>query len=416
MRTFKYSLDFQKSMILPETIKAVVQKQRQELASVEKGVPRLLLSSIDTAVPHAAIISGVRRCGKSTLLKQMMAKSKGCCYFNFEDARLTGFTATDLEKMKKVLEEEHGTCARYFLDEIQNVPGWERFVRTMQDEGKQFVITGSNASLLSRELGTKLTGRHITYELFPFSYSEMLHFFSKKPSEKSFAEYLERGGFPEFLKYEKTSILQELFTDVITRDIIVRHGLRDPKTVREMAIFLITNGGKEFSYNKLKEFFKLGSMNTARAYVAYFEDSYLLFTVPRFDFSFKKQIIAPKKAYSIDCGFAAANSASFSADKGRMLENSIFLGLRRKHKEIFYFKSKGECDFLVKDKGKISMAIQVCYELTEENKERELNGLKEAMRLCQLPQGTIVTFKQEDSMPNIKIVPAWKWLLEIEME
>ncbi len=400
-------------MIPKETIREVARKQRNELAASEKGVPRVLLSSIDTTVPHALIISGIRRCGKSTLLRQLMSRMNGCCYFNLEDARLTGFVAADLEKLREVLAEEYGACTHYFLDEIQNVPGWERFVRTLQDEGKHFVITGSNASLLSRELGTKLTGRHITHELFPFSYTEALRFLAKKPSEASFAEYLERGGFPEYLAYGTTGILQELFIDIITRDVVVRHGLRDAATAREMAVFLTTNAGKAFSYNKLKDYFRLGSMNTAKAYASYFEDSYLLFTVPRFEYSFKKQLIAPKKAYSIDCGFASANSASFSSDKGRMLENCVFLGLRRQHKEIFYFKGAGECDFLVKEKGKITLAVQVSYEVTDENKERELNGLQEAMKTCKLQQGVIVTFDQEDRLGSIRLIPAWKWLGEI---
>ena len=200
------------------------------------------------------------------------------------------------------------------------------------------------------------------------------------------------------------------------RDIVVRHKLRESRTVKKMALYLISNVGKEFSYNKLKSIFELGSINTAISFVSYFEDSYLIFIVPKFDYSLKKQLINPKKAYSIDNGLSNANSASFSSDRGRMLENSVFLHLRRKYSEIFYFKEKKECDFVVKEKNKVVMAVQVCYKLHEDNQEREVGGLVEALEKFNLEEGLILTFDQEDELKveNKKIVlkPAWKWMLE----
>jgi uncharacterized protein len=148
---------------------------------------------------------------------------------------------------------------------------------------------------MSKELGTRLTGRHLRCELFPFSYFEFLNFSSKKEGVDSFGEYLQKGGFPEYLKYDRSDILQELFNDIVMRDIVERHKLRSPKAIKEMALFLIFNVGVEFSYNSLAKAFGLGSTNSAIAFVSYLEDSYLLFTFSKFDYSIKKQAVNPKK-------------------------------------------------------------------------------------------------------------------------
>jgi len=401
-------------MMLKETLRTIVKTQREELATAEYGIEREMLREIDQKVQFAIILSGIRRCGKSTLLRQLMKKTANFYYFNFEDPRATSFEVSDFQKLDEVFKEEYGESSRYFFDEIQNVQKWELFVRTMLDKKKHFMITGSNASLLSKELGTKLTGRHLKHELFPFSYSEFLTFTSKKAGINSFGEYMRNGGFPEYLKYNRTDILKELFNDIITRDIVVRYQLRSLKTIKEMALYLITNIGKEFSYNSLAKTFNLGSTNSAISFVSYLEDSYLLFTVPRFDYSLKKQAVNPKKVYSIDNGVSSVNSVSFSSDIGRMLENQVFLNLRRSGKEIYYFKDTHECDFLVKERNKITTAIQVCYELNEDNKKRELDGLVEALEKFDLNNGLLLTYNQEDELKInskiIKVKPVWKVL------
>ena len=279
-----------------------------------------------------------------------MKKTGGKYYFNFEDPKATGFDLNDFQKLEELFLEECGQGDCYYFDEIQNVEKWEIFVRTMLDRGKHFLITGSNASLLSKELGTKLTGRHLRQELFPFSYSEFLTFTSQQAGPTTFNEYLQKGGFPEHLKFGQSQILQELFNDIIMRDIVVRHKLRSPKSIKELALFLISNVGVEFSYNDLAKAFNLGSTNTAISFTSYLEDSYLLFTVPKFSYSLKKQSVNPKKIYAINNGLANVNSVSFSSNKGRMLENLVFLNLRRTGKEVFYFKDQKECDFVIKTK------------------------------------------------------------------
>jgi len=390
-------------MILKKTLAEVAKAQRKNLK--DTGIEREMLKKISLNQQMIQVISGIRRSGKSTLMKQLMKKIKKYYYFNFEDIRSIGFTVKDFEKLDEIFKENFGESNHYFFDEIQNVPEWERFIRQKHDEGKKIIITGSNASLLSRELGTKLTGRHLTYELFPFSYKEMLKLKGKKESIKTLREYLNKGGFPEYLKYEKTEILQELLKDILARDIIVRHKLKDSKIIKELTIYLISNIGKEFSYNKLKEYFNTGSTNTIISYISFLEDSFVLFTVPRFDYSLKKQIINPKKIYAIDTGLIRANTTSFTLDDGRIIENAVFLHLRKKYKEIFYYKGNRECDFLVKEGTKITQAVQVCNILTEENKQREIEGLQEAMQKFNLKKGTIITMNQKDKIENVEIIP-----------
>lgn len=403
-------------MVLKEELRNIVRAQRKDVLLVNETIKREKLKEVKVEESFAIILSGVRRCGKSTLLRQMIQDSKTFYYFNFEDPSAVNFKLSDFETLNQVFNEEYGESKYYFFDEVQNVEKWELFVRAMLDKGNYFVITGSNASLLSRELGTRLTGRHLNYELFPFSFGEFLKLKDKKPNIESFQEYFTNGGFPQYLKSGRAESLQDLFNDIITRDISVRHKIRNLKSLKEMAVSLITNVGKEFSYNSLKKTFGLGSVNSAISFVSFFEDSYMLFTISKFDYAIKKQIINPKKVYSIDNGFSTVNSASFSKDFGKMLENMVFLALRRKYKEIFYFQETRECDFVIKEDVKINQAIQVCYDLTEENKERELTGLSEAMEKFKLKEGLILTYNQEEKIKvNDKIItvlPVWKWLLE----
>ncbi len=403
-------------MVLKETLRTVVKSQKAELATYEYGIPRVGLAGIDLEIPFALVISGIRRCGKSTLMRQVMGKAKNPYYFKFEDTRITDFEVNDFEKLDEIFREEYGASDYYFFDEIQNVTQWEIFVRKLLDQKKRVMITGSNASLLSKELGTRLTGRHLNNELFPFSYKEYLVYTSKEAGIGSFEDYFQNGGFPEYLTLKKTDVLQELVEDIIERDIVIRHQLKSAKIITEIALYLLSNVGKEFSYNNLAKTFGLGSANSAIDYVSYLEDSYLIFSVPMFDYSLKKQAVNAKKAYSIDNGVSNVNSASFNADRGSMLENIVFLGLKRQNKEIFYFKKDHECDFVIREKRAITEAIQVCLEMHEDNKEREISGLVEALEMFGLKQGLILTYDQEDEIKadgkRIILKPVWKWLME----
>ena len=403
-------------MITKETLKEVILLQREALNKSETGTPREEENEVTILDSFALIITGVRRCGKSTFLNQLIKKQKKAYYLNLEDPRLEGFDLTDFNKIEVIMKELYGEGGIYFFDEIQNIPKWEKFVRYIIDKKEKVVITGSNASLLSREMGTKLTGRYIQIEMFPFSFKEYLSMKKSNDSLNSFKEYLYKGGFPEFLKKENPTILNRLLSDIVMKDIAVRFNIKNTNILNKIAVFLISNVGKEFSYNSIKKMFDIKSVQSVIDYVSFFEDAYLIFSVPRFSYSFKQQQVNPKKAYSIDNGFSNINSASFSKDNGKMLENLAFLALRRKYKDIFYFQEKKECDFVIKEKEKITQAIQICFDFNEETKDREINGLLEALKEFKLKHGLILTYNQEDEFKIedkiIKVIPVWKWLLK----
>lgn len=403
-------------MLSKETIKNVITSQREFLDSSEQGTLREKSKEIKIEDSFALIIMGVRRCGKSTLMNQLLKKQKKGGYLNLEDPRLGGFDFSDFNKVESIMKELYGEGGAYFFDEIQNVPEWERFVRYLIDKKERVVLTGSNASILSKELGTKLTGRHLSIELFPFSFWEFLSLKKQEPSINSFEEYLTKGGFPEYIKKENPEVLHELLSDIVMKDIAARFGIKNTAILNKIVIYLISNVGKEFSYNSIKKMFEIKSVKSVIDYISFFENAYLVFTLPKFSYSYKQQQVNPKKIYSIDNGFSSNNSASFSKDYGKMLENLVFLSLRKKYKEIFYFQEKNECDFVIKEKDKIIKAFQVCFDFNEDNKDREINGLLEALEKFNLKEGVILTYKQDDEFKikdkKIKVLPVWKWLKE----
>lgn len=402
-------------MILKGTLLETVKSQKENLLNSDRGIEREKLKDVQLTAGFASIITGIRRAGKSTLLLQLMQKITNFNYLNFEDVRIFGFDHKDFNRLDDVFSAE-GNSNYYLFDEIQVVVGWERYVRSLLDKKKIVVLTGSNAAILGKELGTKLTGRHLKYELMPFSYPEFLKLTKQKMSYTSFEDFVNRGGFPEYLKIDNEQILQELFNDIIIRDITLRYNLRNPKLVKELALYLLSNVGKEFSYQGLKKLFNLGSVNTIISIVGYFENSYLLFTIPQFDFSYRKQIANKKKVYSIDTGLIKANSVSFSQDKGRMLENIVFTQLKRMGLEVFYFKKERECDFITRNSKNDLNAYQVCFELNEDNKDREINGLIESLNYLKQKVGCILTLDQHDELElnskKIIVKPVYTWMKE----
>jgi len=402
-------------MISKTVLTEIIISQRYKILKRDSGICREKLKHLKLRKGSALILSGIRRCGKSTLLKQLLDQNKNFYYLNLEDPRLDGFELKDFSRVVEIFENLYGGDCIYFFDEIQNVDSWERFIRSLTDDKKIVVITGSNASLLSRELGTKLTGRHISYELFPFSYLEFLKFNKLKISIESYNQYFVDGGFPEFLEDKDDYYLNEILNSVVIRDIAIRYGIKNNNLLRKLAIYLISNVGNEFSYNSLTKMFGIGSVRSVIDYISYFEDAYLIFTIPKFSYSYKKQQVNPKKVYSIDNGLSYANSVSFSKDLGKMLENQVFLHLRSMYKEIFYFQETRECDFIVKEKDSVCKVIQVCYNLNDENQDREINGLIEAINFFNLKSGLIITYDQEDEFEvnnkKIFVIPVWKWML-----
>lgn len=400
-------------MILKSDLQRCVIKQQTDLLK-DLGVARRIQVSM---IPKfATIISGIRRCGKSTLARQLLQGQQPIYYTNFEDLNLATFESQDFLKLESIFIEEFGTGGIFFFDELQNIVGWEKYVRQLVDNNERVLITGSNASMLSNELGTRLTGRHITKELYPFSYSEFLALKNQAHSIEQFRLFTEQGGFPEFLKTMEKDILKNLFQDIFYRDILQRNDLRNETAIKTLLSYAISNIGKEISYNKLKQLIGVGSGNTVSQFMAHFEEAYLLFSVKKFDYSLKKQLINPKKIYCIDNGIISTNSFAFSENKGRLLENMVFVELKRRNKEIFYYRDKHECDFVIRQGIEVAEVIQVCYELNIDNQNREINGLLESMKAFGLETGQILTFNQEDEIKTdgllLSITPVWKWLLE----
>jgi predicted AAA+ superfamily ATPase len=378
-----------------------------------RGLPAKNRIERDAILPEntsrIVIVSGVRRCGKSTLLKSLLMKKNEAVYINFEDPRLVNFEVTDFIRLEE-LSAEQGKFS-LLLDEIQNVPQWEIYARSAHERGIKLTLTGSNASLLSRELGTKLTGRYLQVELFPFNYGEFLRFFSLERSEGSFEQYFEFGGFPEFLAEKDEVYLRVLLRDIIARDIALRRNISNENQLLRLAVHLFSNIGKNFSYNKISKLLEIKSVRTVIDYCDYLRDSYLMEYVPMYSTSIKKQIANAKKAYAIDTAFARASSLSFSQDLGRRLENIVYLKLRQSGHSIYYYRSQdSECDFLVKKNDVIISLVQVCWELNLDNQERELRGIRNAMAETGAGDGVIVTFNQDDKLEGIPVVPAWKWV------
>jgi len=399
--------------MLESQIEEVLDYQTDSLHEIHEGTPREIANKVELTDNHVKIFTGIRRSGKSTTMLQIARRYPFYHYLSFEDPRLSAFEVEDFFKLEKIFRRK-GKSEMFFFDEIQNVEGWEKYVRVLQDSKQKVIVTGSNAKILSRELGTSLTGRQISYEVYPFSYKEYLAHSDRIAGIESFSDYLLHGGMPDFLNTKNSEVLFALFNDLIYRDIVVRYGLRNPKIVKELGVFLATNAGKEFSYNNLARTFDLGSSNTVASYISYFEDAYLFFTVPRFSYSLKQQAKNPKKIYGIDTGLITHLSMSFSKDRGRLLENLVFIHLKRLGKEVSYYRQKGECDFIVSKNRKVDMAVQVCYDLNSDNYNREVNGLTEALDELGLSEGFIFTYNQRDDLrrdgKRIVLLPVWEWM------
>ncbi len=418
-------------------LKSLLLTQKENFMALDTGVERELLknSKIQQKSPYAIIISGLRRAGKSTLLAQIARKYFPEQYYfvNFDDERFLDFEAQDFHKIHETLIELFGEHKIFIFDEIQNVPHWETFCRRLIDEGFKLFISGSNASLLSKELGTRLTGRYLALELLPFSFQEYLYFqhadidfhkfrgalttLQKGQLLRSFHGYTQKGGIPMALKFPDPDIHKTLYENVLFRDIVARYDIKHDKELRELAFYLLSNVAKPFSYNKLKGNLGLGSVTTVKNFVDYLVNSWLFFTVNSFRFSLKDQTgpQATKKIYTIDTGLIHSLAFKVSEDRGRLLENIVFLELVRRHHEIYFFRTKNNCevDFYLKDAKKM---IQVCYSLEgKETEEREIRSLIDAMEELKITDALILTETEERNITHnqhtIQVMPVYKWIL-----
>ncbi len=350
----------------------------------ETGMPRDVTRRAEGLLggPEAVYFYGPRRAGKTTVCLQLLSHlskkfgAESCLYINFEEPSFSGMLKTDF--ISEIVERqkwEFGKPPRFvFLDEVQGVPAWEKWVRAAVDKKERKVfVTGSSAKLLSSEFATTLGGRGFGFMVLPFSFGE----FQRARPGARFDDYLETGGYPAVVLEKsgerRSRLLEEYFETAVAKDISARYQVRDVPTLRTLAVYVLTNSGKLFSYNKLREMTGL-SFDAIKLYLSYLEDVFLAFQVPQFSYSMKKAMEKPRKYYAYDLGLQSAVSKSYSPDWGRKAEGAVAIELKRRGGEPQYYVNNTEVDFVVKDGLKLT-ALNVCY--SEKAPERETAGLEE---------------------------------------
>lgn len=394
----------------------------------------------DPSLPDILAVIGPRRAGKTYFLYQIIGDlvkleetKTDFVFVNFEDYRLSGFRMAHFQDVVDAHYELYGKKPKYlFFDEIQNITGYGKALRTLKDQGYKVAVTGSSSKLLVEEISTELRGRYVHLLVLPFSFGEVLayrgvelrnveHSVRKGDVLRHFSAYLETGGFPALLdrdEGEKRKTLANYYQTVFYHDVLERHGIKARFLFEYLMKYALDSYATTFSLGKFHDYLGSqgvqGSKKTVANYFHHLQEAFFILPVNRFSFSPRKSILSPKKIYLADNGFTLLSS-NYSDNLGRRLENLFAVHLFRQEKEFFYFQKKRECDFVVKNGNAITEAIQVCYELKPHNREREIAGLTEAMEAFGLSEGTIVTYGQSETIDarghKIRVVPAWKILL-----
>ena len=386
------------------------------------------------------VLKGIRRGGKSTLLLNHIhnltqsSSAKSILFVNFEDPRFSNELNLDLlDDIFDIFKEQiaEGEKPSVFLDEIQLIPQWEKWVRTKHElKQANLYVTGSSSKLLSKEFGTALSGRFLDINIFPLSFHEYLTFKNYKITnvleitsnriqlKKLFNQYTKEGGFPKVVLLEDSLKQKELdmyFDTILLKDIVARYNLKSYDNIKRLALYLISNTGAIINLNKLKKALNI-SYELLSRYYEYIKDTYMLFEISQYNYSLKKQMVHPRKVYCIDPGIINAVSFQFFENKGQLLENIVFIELIRRGYAVNYHLGKRECDFLAIKGQNIEAAIQVTYIMDDpKTRKREVEGLIEAMNTYNIAQGYILTYEEESTIVEeghqIKVVPIWKWLL-----
>lgn len=397
--------------------------------------PRELLTEIDTETQEVVDIVGPRRSGKSFILKlliQKLGNNKNWLYVNFEDPFFV------LNNEPRIIEQLIETYKEYFspnlqylfFDEIQNIHQWESAIRKLRDAaGYKIYITGSSSKLLSGELATLLSGRHLSYQLFPLSFAEYLTFKGVDIPDKKgmvvkeltmlkyFDNYVAEGGFPQVVLTGKKELAKQYYIDIVERDIIKRYDVREKEVLEKLGLFLLGSSAKTASIAQLKKTYGI-SFVAASTYIEYFKDAFVVFDTPQFSYSLKRQQKSLKKIYAVDTGLANAVSFRLSEDKGRLLETAVFLHLKRLGKDIFYYKTQKntECDFVIKQQDTM-LPIQVSWNLVgEKTKQREQAALLQTMDELHTAEGLLLSRSEQGDVTygakHITIQPVFRWMLE----
>lgn len=377
------------------------------------------------------VVIGPRRAGKSFFAMHLARGLGSFGYVNFDDERLEALG--DYDELVAALDALYGKPKHLLLDEVQNLPRWELFVNRLQRQGYRLTITGSNAHLLSSELATHLTGRHVQIVLFPFSFSEYLRSQERELTGPERAEalrqYAELGGYPEPLlkAINHRDYLTTLLRATLYKDIVVRHRIRAPQGLEDLATYLMSNVAQEYSCNTLAEVTRLRSVHTAQKYLRHLEEAFLFFSVRRFSFKLRDQARANRKVYCTDNGLVTAASFRLSPGRGRLYENLAAIALRKQELdgrlELYFWKGPQheEVDFVVKQGLHVTQLLQVCANIEDpKTKAREVRALlkaSEALKCSDLLLLTETAEGEEDASwfglrGRIRLLPLWKWLLE----
>jgi len=415
---------------MKELLKKIIFEQQDYCRNIVKDtIPRNIENEWVTT-SEILIITGIRRCGKSVLLQQIRSRLKEQdFFFNFDDERLANFTMSDFQALQECFFELFGLQHTYYFDEIQNIPGWESFVRRLYNEGCKVIITGSNAKMLSRELGTHLTGRYISVEIYPFSFVEYLKLINVNPVQADFyttagrsslfarfKEFIENGGFPKYLQTHSSRYLSSLYESIIFRDVMARNSLVNEKEIKELVFYIASNATKRVTYSSLGKIVGIRHAETVKNYLEYIQQTYMIFQLMKYSPSVKVQMLNPKKIYFIDNAIIGRIGFNATDNIGFKLENIVFIELKRRGYTLFYHSDKRECDFIVRQKNEITQAYQVTVSISDaKTRKREISGLQEAMSTYSLSEGYIITMDEKETIRMtegiIHVIPAWEWMM-----
>ncbi len=383
------------------------------------------------------VVLGPRRAGKS-VFSLMLLKDRPFMYFNFDDEVLSSAGGIATDELMKELHAAYGQVKTVLFDEIQNLPNWELFVNRLHREGYNLVLTGSNAHLLSKELATHLTGRHMPIEILPFDFNEFLRAkkfqidteYSALPQKRGellnlMESYLQNGGFPEVVvsNLDPKDYLEVLFDALLFKDVVKRHKVKFSTQIGNLGAHLINNFANLYTVRKLLEILNLKSASTTEKYIKYLEEAYLVFSLLRYSPKSVQRIKSPRKVYAVDNGFISAKAIQHSPDKGKLMENLVFTELVRRgvkpNRDLFYYKTRNdrEVDFIVKKGTEATELIQVCYEaVTSDVEQREVKALLEASDELKVKKMTVLTWDERREIKKdgsvIHLRPLWEWLLE----
>ena len=410
----------------------LLQKRELELRKQEKYVPRdLNLPGEENRL--IKVIIGPRRAGKSFFTIHWLIGREPFGYVNFDDEQLTG--GHTLSEIGPAIESVYGTVSTLFLDEVQNLPGWELFVNRLSRQGYNLYVTGSNAHLLSKDLATHLTGRHTLTTILPFSFREYLRLKGKEFTEGEYREHLdlysETGGYPEPLvtNIDRKEYISRLFDGILFKDIVRRYNVRAPQGLSDLATYLCSNSASEYSVHRLTQVTGCKSDLTVKKYLHYLEEAFLFFSVPRFSFKVKEQLSSQKKIYCIDNGFISLKGFRVSGNKGKLYENLVAIALKyqefQENLRVFYWKNAQgeEVDFVIHRERQVSELIQVCVDAQGPvTRQREMKALVKAGRDLKCDRLLLLTREEEGEEEIewfgmkgvVRIMPLWKWLLDQE--